>query len=700
MEDFSLLEEYLRKEIEKIDSTIQLENEKMETFESLKSIINQLKENPNDIDMFTFRKCLSLYLSLEEVEIYCERLQYIKDIYESVYDPELSESSVVKDSIQYINDFIEKIEIFSKNNSSKYGRLSFLVKENLKRKEVLESYLKLIKDGSLARPLSKEETNMLFDELKKSNLEKNDLLELIKKIIKHNLEHSKSVKKIKDGILDSKVEKNVTIVHEILNAQAEPKEEQVEITSKYSIPSVDTIEFSPEEQETFNKMNSLIARKGGLLTVDIEILCKRLSNDLSLDERVKLYVKNNKFNWELIAEDLKTNLIPQILVNKEQVFEIFKYILNCVEQEEIIQKQLYTYRKGLNEQLEKIQSVFEHNKDVIHSFSELSEQETRHVTYIDSMVKSNNIDKLNEDDYNRIYEVTFMLSLYPEFLGLIDMIKDTIMSETITQDDYEFLINEVNSLLEKNDKFISEEKERVDEKNKTNNPVEDPVEEPDVSKLDVRKYDIKSTKNIILMLKNNDGEFCAEVSIDKTRDKQNYLIKRDALSRTIDIFQKLYYNSEYIINFNESRGNHGDGKVKYTSRNGNEGYDEELKPRRCWPAGKGRVCYIEIPICFENLRKLHLAYNNPNFLFDDYSKQVLVIMLVESGVVMGASHSDYDAFNKSMRNNKDYIRKVKALFANPNTPVEVLTEIIDESSEFCKKYTTSEGLSPEGRSKK
>ena len=295
MEDFSFLEEYLKKEITKLDNVIQSDNEKLETFESLKKIITQIETNPKDIDMSTFRKNLSLYLSEQEVENYCNELIYIKDIHSDVYDPELEERDLTKGAIQFIKKFREKLEIFVKNNGSKYGKISFEIKENVKRKEFLENYLKINKNGKLTRPLSKEETNQLFEELENSNLDKKDLLELMKRIIKHNLEHSISVKNIKETIIESKIEKNATIVREILNGQSKKKFEfpTISITEMVRQEVSKTEELSQEEKNIINKINSLTVRKSGNLPVDIEILCKRLSGDLSLNERKKLYVKYN-----------------------------------------------------------------------------------------------------------------------------------------------------------------------------------------------------------------------------------------------------------------------------------------------------------------------------------------------------------------------------------------------------------------------
>ena len=63
----------------------------------------------------------------------------------------------------------------------------------------------------------------------------------------------------------------------------------------------------------------------------------------------------------------------------------------------------------------------------------------------------------------------------------------------------------------------------------------------------------------------------------------------------------MYYNSEFTASYNESEKNHSDGKVYYIKQNGKEEYDKELSPKRFWPQGnKGRVCYIEIPLCNEN----------------------------------------------------------------------------------------------------
>jgi len=703
MDNYKFLEEYLKNEINKIEINISQMQKELDKYKPLQNVIDELENDPSKINTLNLNNILSEFMTKEEAETICEMIETIKETQSFFKDPDLEGTGLTEQIIELTKKIKAQLQRYYDSQHIKIlNKNPYLIKEYTKRKEQLESQLKLFENGKLNRALSKIETENLFEELEKSNLDKRVVLELMRDITKYNIEHTKVIEEIKSNLLESKIDKNALVVREILEGQGEVKEQQKEesITEIIEKETSEITDLSPEENDILNKINSLIVRKSQKLSVDIEILCKRLAGNFTLEDRIKLYIKDNKYNWPLIAEDLKNNLIPNLNQNKEQIFEIFKHILSYIEKEEQIKKQSDELKEKLKEQKVKIQEIFEQNKNIIEEYKKLTERELNERRSVYSLIKVGKIEELMPKDYNKVNDIIFTMSLYPELVELEKLIGEEITNEIVSISNYEFLINEANNLLEQYNKMQENQKEKIELLTKQIDELKEEEEKSQEQSVqsNIRGYDLKNTKNILLVLKTDGDIPCFDKDLKKEKQETN--AKKNAITKTIDAFERFYYNSEYKSYYNNIQGNNSDGKVFYITSSGKRAYDEEMSPRRHWPPGKGRVCYINIPICKENLQKLYSIYRNPNFLIDDHSNKTFVILLVGVGIVKGVSHDDYDDFNKHINHNRHHIRALKSLFANPNTDIEILKRIIEDSAEICKEYTTPEGLNPGGRGRK
>lgn len=196
----------------------------------------------------------------------------------------------------------------------------------------------------------------------------------------------------------------------------------------------------------------------------------------------------------------------------------------------------------------------------------------------------------------------------------------------------------------------------------------------------------KNSKNIMLLLKNKDGEFC----IDKDIEHYSNVNEREVVSQEIrNVLSKFrdipYIDSEGYSGLATTYGGAKDKKGNricelYDFDDKGRRIRDDSKPFRFRGTDQGRTGYIIINICKENRIKLFNLYGNPDIL-----KGGNVILF--TGVIFcNAGHDDYSMLNSNINNNKHYINYLNAIFSDPNTDVELLSEIINDSMEKCHSY--------------
>ena len=200
----------------------------------------------------------------------------------------------------------------------------------------------------------------------------------------------------------------------------------------------------------------------------------------------------------------------------------------------------------------------------------------------------------------------------------------------------------------------------------------------------------KNSKNIMLLLKNNAGEYC----IDKDIEHYTNINEKEVVSQEIRNVLSKFRDIPYIDSdgYPGIASTYGGAKDKKGNRIC-ELYDfddkgkkvrDDSKPFRFRGTEQGRTGYIIINICKENRNKLFNLYGNPDIL-----KGGNVILF--TGVIFcNAGHDDYSMLNSNINNNKHYIDYLNAIFSDPNTDIELLSEIINDSMEKCHSYLNSD----------
>lgn len=236
---------------------------------------------------------------------------------------------------------------------------------------------------------------------------------------------------------------------------------------------------------------------------------------------------------------------------------------------------------------------------------------------------------------------------------------------------------ELSVMIEEAIKKYEEAKKKYDEVISEQNTKEDSKELSDF---------FKNSKNIMLLLKNKDGEFCIDKDIEHYSNVNEKEVVSQEIKNVLSKFRDIpYIDSEGYSGLATTYGGAKDKKGNricelYDFDDKGRKIRDDSKPFRFRGTDQGRTGYIIINICKENRNKLFNLYGNPDIL-----KGGNVILF--TGVIFcNAGHDDYSMLNSNINNNKHYIDYLNAIFSDPNTDIELLSEIINDSMEKCHSY--------------
>jgi len=187
--------------------------------------------------------------------------------------------------------------------------------------------------------------------------------------------------------------------------------------------------------------------------------------------------------------------------------------------------------------------------------------------------------------------------------------------------------------------------------------------------------DYDKTKNLILLLKESDDSFRVLNDIDNENSKNILNVKEYEFHKALQTFATYTLeNRKRVLQASQ---------IDYTTSSSKEKTIEEtygFDAERIRFSENGRTGYVLIPVHEENRKKLRNIYGKN--IFENFGSIPMIINVI----CCGASHNEYEHFVKPIKDNVEQIRNVISLFTNPNTDINKLTEIIEESMEICKEY--------------
>ena len=400
--------------------------------------------------------------------------------------------------------------------------------------------------------------------------------------------------------------------------------------------------------------------------------------------RIISKVSENSIEYYLNLEDVK--LLETIPNNKEQ--EQMK------EKEEIISKNVEPIQEETKiektEEEIKLSNLLTKIKDIISNNSKYLNEYIEYRKYFHS-------GKTDDLKMNRYGSIIYYLNqndiegarfaAYPDFvverlqltLALVEL--QGLLNYTLEDKVVGGEAKELSIMIEEALKKYEESKKRYDEVVSEQYTEEDSTELSDF---------FKNSKNIMLLLKNNAGEYC----IDKDIEHYTNINEKEVVSQEIiNVLSKFrdipYIDSEGYPGIASTYGGAKDKKGNricelYDFDDKGKKVRDDSKPFRFRGTEQGRTGYIIINICKENRNKLFNLYGNPDIL-----KGGNVILF--TGVIFcNAGHDDYSMLNSNINNNKHYIDYLNAIFSDPNTDIELLSKIINDSMEKCHSYLNSD----------
>ncbi len=213
---------------------------------------------------------------------------------------------------------------------------------------------------------------------------------------------------------------------------------------------------------------------------------------------------------------------------------------------------------------------------------------------------------------------------------------------------------------------------------------------------------VSDSHNILLFLKDKDGKFIMDSTLLSGTSKE-IDGKNKGFEGVINIFTQMPYIADNTADFIDSRYNGSDkdkagGKVGIVYRNAPKGPDrEKLEDKEFGKAYKkfrpnyySRIGYIVLPIAMENRKKLAVRFGNDKLLHST------TIVLFTGVIYTSSNHNEYSLFNEILDNNRESVRKIKALFADPNTSEELLYSIVCEGMSYAYEYIKASNESVRG----
>ena len=533
---------------------------------------------------------------------------------------------LIKNINEILNHHLTKT-ISKKRSNEKYNKVYL---------ETLKMYFSFFDENVIIKPFkSRKELESFFEFLMNSSLNKDSIFNLIILFSKFNIDYYNNLKNIKNAsikiIVDKQVEKANENLENLIDNDKEVIEEATIVENKNA-----EIVLTQAEIELYNEVKKIIDTFESL-NIDNDYY-ELFKDDFVLSSRMDYYEINNKIDWSVIVTDFKKILEPNIETHKEEIIEIFKYII------ELNKKQIKAYKELLCVS-ESIESILKLHQEEVLFFNKLNDKEKNIYLRCFEFLEKNDLEQLEQyiSDVLKInYEQLSLFYILNKLMDLKDEIKDI-------KTDYKKEKTIDKEILETIIKIYEEIKKEY------NNLASNLKENNNVSKENAELIN-PHQKNFVCIFDDS-----MQISNENERKAINSCVE----------YVKYHDWSKFTLE------GHIWDLLKYKLPNGKEKnyMDEEFAAGRI-RRNDYRVGLVVIKnICEDTKHKLKTRSN---------LEKIGVIALVLGAIYVKANHNLYSEFNKIISDNKSSIDEYVRLFKDPNTPEEVLFDIIEKGINDCK----------------
>lgn len=647
-----------KKYIEAQIKVVNAENSNIEKYKKLESnldLVCLMIENGESerIDKNILKECLDFIYDNEKSKSTFKKLKEAIELLEKkkenphfpLYIPQLSESiellSNIKNDLEAASDklsiYIDKIitDISSKN--SKY-----------------EEYINLVKDGSIVRHLNEEELQKLFIFLEETSLSRETILELTLTFTRDSLDYAEKLRKLKIAKEVAVKKKKATQIKEKIE---EKNRREVKKTSEIIKP----LTLTEEEKTIYSEILSIVDELEKDINLTHDALADLLIGDYTLESRISNYDStDNKFN--LILEDLKTNLIPNFNNNKEGIIIIFKHIIHLFDEEYKKEKEEVPFISQIPEfteqEIKEIEKYLSLAAIELETYNKFSDTDKNMISSMEELIKNNDTEIEASSKFS--FEYVIRLSLLRK---LHQLCKDYLENR---KDEKEYvkegLQEDINSQLTSQ---MEEIREVTTMLNKTEKQMKDESDEEDEI---IEQYE-PNRKTVVIFLPLQDGNYSIVNDQAKILEGHNKEAAKSLRKGLYEITRRDFYT---YISGSKSK----DRNIKNNDHN-NKGLTTEVKPYR-FRKNDVRFAYTKLSLTPNNQKKIKEAYNLDN---------ADVLLILGCSEKQGNSNEVYRDINNRIAGEIENIRHIFNLFGKDfdDASFKEATTLIDDSDKYCER---------------
>ena len=647
-----------KKYIEAQIKVVNAENSNIEKYKKLESnldLVCLMIENGESerIDKNILKECLDFIYDNEKRKSTFKKLKEAIELLEKkkenphfpLYIPQLSESiellSNIKNDLEAASDklsiYIDKIitDISSKN--SKY-----------------EEYINLVKDGNIVRHLNEEELQKLFIFLEETSLSRETILELTLTFTRDSLDYAEKLRKLKIAKEVAVKKKKATQIKEKIE---EKNRREVKKTSEIIKP----LTLTEEEKTIYSEILSIVDELEKDINLTHDALADLLIGDYTLESRISNYDStDNKFN--LILEDLKTNLIPNFNNNKEGIIIIFKHIIHLFDEEYKKEKEEVPFISQIPEfteqEIKEIEKYLSLAAIELETYNKFSDTDKNMISSMEELIKNNDTEIEASSKFS--FEYVIRLSLLRK---LHQLCKDYLENR---KDEKEYvkegLQEDINSQLTSQ---MEEIREVTTMLNKTEKQMKDESDEEDEI---IEQYE-PNRKTVVIFLPLQDGNYSIVNDQAKILEGHNKEAAKSLRKGLYEITRRDFYT---YISGSKSK----DRNIKNNDHN-NKGLTTEVKPYR-FRKNDVRFAYTKLSLTPNNQKKIKEAYNLDN---------ADVLLILGCSEKQGNSNEVYRDINNRIAGEIENIRYIFNLFGKDfdDASFKEATTLIDDSDKYCER---------------
>lgn len=396
---------------------------------------------------------------------------------------------------------------------------------------------------------------------------------------------------------------------------------------------IDLSFLSEKEKELLNQIEKLFEENGISNVEDWYDIVKNSIEGFGLEERYEYYFNNGEIEWLIVAADYYSKLLPNIVENKEEVLGVVRFVIASNDK---------INRDKLVENEKRQKALKEFNENVVMVDDLLSE------LYSDANAFYDGLSDLDVETMN---------NFVTELNSLSNSTMDKIANNDISVKELEIINLKLIKLMAKYDEFAKSRRSASEHRD---------------------AYNLKTAKTLILLLKDKDNNFVPVSEIEKELLQDKNTVMNEEFQKAIVKISGTGMSDNRRV-FKTSEVTYVDDKEKEHSLKDLFGFDVD----RIRNVSRGRTGYVIVPVNEINRKKLTEVYGD-NIFYQNYNSIILIV----NSIFCSSDHYEYKEFKKNISDNLDYIKYIIDLFKDPNSSVEKMMGVIEESAIECKKISS------------